>query len=113
MSPTRTARITANLETLIALGRLLERVERDPAAVNAEAYQVLVGQLTAALHEAEPGAALQAVLRAYPSSAELYENLHYAQAGLCRSPLDAALAAELRAADLIARTRRKTPAERG
>ena len=36
---------------------------------------------------------------------EAYENQHYAHAGLCRHPLDAALSAEQSAQRLIARVR--------
>jgi len=35
----------------------------------------------------------------------MYENQAYEHAGLCRSPLDASLQAELAASDLIARVR--------
>jgi hypothetical protein len=42
-------------------------------------------------------AALDAVLEASPSTAQLYENMQYEHAGLCRSPLEAALEAELAA----------------
>jgi hypothetical protein len=40
-----------------------------------------------------------------PAPAELHENRHYAEAGLCRSPLEAAVEAELVARDLLARLR--------
>ena len=38
-------------------------------------------------------------------AAALYENLHYGDAGLCRSPLDAAMRAELLASQAIAAAR--------
>jgi hypothetical protein len=44
---------------------------------------------------------LQAVLNTFPAAAELYENLNYQHAGLCRSPLDRSLAAEVKARELI------------
>ena len=50
-----------------------------------------------------PGAALARLLDHYPAAAEVYENLQYAHAGLCRSGLDAAMAAELRAKEAIDR----------
>lgn len=93
----------ANLETLIALARLLERVERGAVPVAAEPYQVLVQRLGRALGAELPAGALDAVLGLYPAAAELYENLQYVHAGLCRSPLQAAVAAERRAREVLAR----------
>lgn len=93
----------ANLETLIALAGLLERVERGAAPVAADQYQVLVQRLARALGADLPAGALDAVLQLRPAAAELYENLQYAHAGLCRSPLEAAVAAERGARDLLVR----------
>jgi hypothetical protein len=45
------------------------------------------------------------MLDVHPGVAELYENLHYAHAGLCRHPLDSSLSAEQSAQRLIARVR--------
>jgi hypothetical protein len=47
------------------------------------------------------------VLGAHPAAAELYENLQYEHAGLCRSPLEAALNAELLAGAAIQRAMRR------
>lgn len=77
---------------VLTLARLLERLEQVP--VDAGQYQVVVARLSAALQDAAPDAALRTVLDTHPAAAELYENLHYRHAGLCRSPLDAALSAE-------------------
>jgi hypothetical protein len=62
--------------------------------------------LDSLLTEAAPGAELDALLGASPALAELYENQHYAQAGLCRSPLEAGLKAELVAAATLRRAAR-------
>jgi len=62
------------------------------------------------LHEAEPGEALHALLAVAPATAEIYENLQYAHAGLCRSPLDRATAAEQAAVAAIDHARRAAPA---
>jgi len=56
-------------------------------------------------------AALDAVLEASPATAELYENLHYEHAGLCRSPLDAAMNAELAARTAIVLARQSAQAK--
>jgi len=95
------------LENVIALARLLERVETSPVAVSADQYQALVRQLKQALGQELPPDALQAVLGAHPAAAELYENEHYAQSGLSRSPLDRSVSSEMLASQLIARAARK------
>lgn len=91
---------------LLTLAHLLERLERSTVAVDAEQYRFVARRLAQAL-EAEPaGSELQAVLSGLPAAAEMYENANYQYAGLCRSPLQAALDAEVRAAELLRRVRR-------
>lgn len=98
------ASIRAQLETIIALARLLERVERSPGSASPSQYQQLVSRLKELLADAPlPSDALDAVLSAHPATAELYENLHYEHSGLCRSPLDKAVAAETLAVNELAR----------
>ncbi len=98
--------VPAALQPLAALGLLLERLERLPrSSASPEQYRTLVQQVQQQLAAATPGAALDALLAALPASAELYENLHYAQAGLCRAPLEAATAAELAVQALLKRSR--------
>jgi len=46
------------------------------------------------------------VLAEFPAAAQLYENQHYQHAGLCRSPLDPALAAEMQARQWIEQARK-------
>ena len=96
-----------SLETVIALARLLERVEAGPVRVDAGQYRALVRQLAGALAQDLPDAALQAVLGAHPAAAELYENLHYAQAGLSRSTLERSVATEMLAAQVLAKAARR------
>ena len=96
----------ARLATVIALARILERVERGEPSLDAVQYQVLVERLKAALSADLPPEALTAVLGAYPAAAELYENLHYAHAGLSRAPLERSIATEQAAAQLLARISR-------
>ena len=48
------------------------------------------------------------VLDAHPAASQVYENLHYGHAGLCRSPLEWALGAELRAREAIERAARRS-----
>lgn len=91
------------LHALAAMASLLERLERQPRSASAAQYQGVIEQLKQLLGQAQPGAELQALLSVAPATAEIYENLHYAEAGLCRSPLEASLNAELAASAALAR----------
>jgi hypothetical protein len=99
----------SDLEALVALAGLLETIERSGASIAAEQYQLLIGRLKTTLAADLPANALQAVLGAYPSLAELYENLQYEHAGLCRSPLEAGVQAEQQARELFERLARPAP----
>ena len=113
MSQSTTSTGLAHLETVIALARLLERVERSAAPVDAGQYQLLVAQLKAALSQDLPQPALDAVLGALPAAAELYENMHYHLSGLSRSTLERSVASERLVADLLAKvSKRSGPAPR-
>ncbi len=92
-----------NLHNLALLAGVFERLERQPQAIDAAQYLAVVERLKAALEADMPFEALNAVLNAYPATAELYENLRYAQAGLCRSPLSLAVPAEAEAREALAR----------
>lgn len=95
---------TTHLETLIALAQLLDRVEPNVALIGAEQYRALVRQIQQALAaDPLPADALQAVLRAHPSTALIYENLHYERAGLSRAPLERSIVSEQLARSVLAR----------
>jgi phage-related minor tail protein len=96
-------RLPAGLRTLAATAALLERLEREPRGASAAQYRDVARQIAVLLAQASPGEALDALLAAMPASAEIYENLQYAHAGLCRSPLEAALNAELAATAALAK----------
>ena len=95
MNAPQTESLRSRLETLIALARLLERVEASPRAIGADQYRALIGQVKAALDPALPEQALEAILAAHPATAEIYENLHYGISGLSRAPLDRSVATEM------------------
>ena len=95
-------RIPARLHALAAMAGLLERLDRQPRGASAEQYRGVVQQIQQLLSLADPGAEFDALLRLAPATAEVYENMCYDQAGLCRSPLEPALNAELEAAKVIA-----------
>ena len=100
------ARLPARLQTLAAMAALLERLEEQPRSASAAQYRGVVRQVASLLDDAEPGEHLDALLAAAPATAALYENLHYGHAGLCKSPLEAALNAELDAVKAIDKARR-------
>ncbi|MBT9459463.1 MAG: hypothetical protein IV097_22790 [Burkholderiaceae bacterium] len=116
------------------LAQLLERLERSRVPVGAAQYRAVVQHLLLelkSLREAAqandgplpslldplggPDAKRQvwglvqfgAFLDLYPATSELYENTVYAHAGLCRSPLEFSLQAELRAREAIERVMRR------
>ena len=106
MSVPKLESVKTRLETVIALGRLLERIERSTTAPDAAQYRSLVRQLGSALEADLPQDALEAILNASPACAELYENLHYEKSGLSRSPLDRSISAEMMASQALHRIAR-------
>ena len=94
MKTTHPTHSQADLTSTRVLAALVERLERSATAVDAQQYQSIVRRLADALEQLESGAERDAVLAEFPAASQLYENLQYQYAGLCRSPLDAALAAE-------------------
>lgn len=101
MQASRRVTLPARLQTLAVTAALLERLERQPRTASAEQYQAVVRQVAELLAAAEPDMFLQALLDHFPATAEIYENLRYEHAGLCRSPFDAALQAEMQAMSIL------------
>ncbi|HVE53704.1 MAG TPA: hypothetical protein VNB23_10015 [Ramlibacter sp.] len=97
---------TTASKNLVMLARMLERLDRSAVAVDPQQYRGVVDHLAEVLRSVPHDAALEAVLEASPATAELYENLQYAHAGLCRTPLEPALEAELAARAAIDAARR-------
>lgn len=95
-------------KNLVMLARMLERLDRSGEAVDPQQYRGVVEHLSDVLRSVPYDAALEAVLQASPATAELYENLHYQHAGLCRSPLEPALNAEIAARGVLDRARRES-----
>lgn len=96
---------------LVLLAQLLQRLDQSREAVDGAQYRVVAKRLTSEIEQADHES-VQTLLALSPSAAELYENMQYAHAGLCRSPLDAALAAEAAARRAIVaaqRVARPTP----
>jgi hypothetical protein len=105
MKTTHPTPFRADLTSTRVLAALLERLENSRSAVDAQQYHSVAHRLADALGQAEPGRWLDSMLAEFPAASQLYENLQYAHAGLCRSPLDQALAAELSARRWIERAR--------
>ncbi len=101
--------VQGRIETLVALARLLDRVEGSGKGIGADQYRAVVARLQAALSAQVPEPALEAILSAHPGASEVYENLHYEQSGLSRSSLDRSVSTEMLAAQAIARAARRGP----
>lgn len=93
------------LKTAITLAELLQRVDASTQTIGAAQYRNLVQHLGVLLEQLSREPALATLLDTFPSAAAVYENLRYAQAGLCRAPLQASLDTELQARNAIDRAR--------
>lgn len=91
---------------MVRLATVLQHFESGRLPFDAVQYHSVAKQLSSALRRNAGSDALPAILAGSPVAAELYENLNYEQAGLARSPLDQAVAAELEATHAIARAMR-------
>ena len=92
-----------DLMVIMMLARLLEKLDQSPVAADPGQYRSVVLSLSRVLLQASSNPALEPLLRAHPSAAQLYENLHYQHAGLLRSPLSLSLSTEAAARELLQR----------
>jgi hypothetical protein len=99
--------LPASLQTLAATAVLFEKLEQQPRGASPGQYRAVAQRLAELLRAAAPGESLDALLGALPATAEVYENLQYEHAGLCRAPLERALNAELAAAAAIRHARKR------
>ena len=111
MNATHTPAHKTDLAVTHVLAQLLEKLEHSAVPVGAEQYRSVVMHLVEEFRDVEPGAPLGQLLDAYPAAAEVYENLNYQHAGLCRSALDSSRAAELAAKRAIDAAMRRTGPE--
>lgn len=91
------------IQDVVRLASALMTMEGSGKPFDAGQYLRLVEQLTATLKLAPAGDALETVLRVFPATATVYENLRYEHAGLCRSPLKRNLDSERQAVELVKR----------
>ena len=106
MDKTRSASPKARLAVAHLLAQLLQRLDGSAAPVGAAQYRSVVRHLADEFAELGTDAGLSPLLDAFPAAAELYENLNYQYAGLCRSPLELSRGSEQQARALIDRVRR-------
>lgn len=99
------ARSRTDLVVAVLLARLLDKLETAVVAPDAGQYRSVVQHLSDELERLPHDAALDALLETVPAAADLYENLNYRHAGLCRAPLETAARAETLARDAIAAIR--------
>lgn len=103
MSSPSVESIRESVHTTFWLAHLLEYMEQRGGEVDAHGYRDVVTRLQKSLLGPLPEAALAAVLRTYPSAAEVFENLNYAHSGLSCAPLECTVLSEVVAARLIRR----------
>lgn len=96
---------------LVTLVQVLRKLERSRVPLDPEQYRSVVTHIQDELRTHPRDAGLEALLAAVPELAELYENLNYGMAGLCRSPLEAAVRAEQEAREAIARAGKRPAAQ--
>ena len=94
-TPQTTRTLPAALGNVALLAQLLERLDRSARAPDAAQYRGVALRLAESLRDAPASVALDRLLGAFPAAAEVYENLRYAHAGLCRAPLETSLHTEL------------------
>lgn len=88
---------------VLTLAAMLQKLETSREPVDPRQYRLVSGRLTAELSATPMNALIGQVLDRYPAAAELYENLQYVHAGLCRAPLEQAVEAEQRMRALLAK----------
>lgn len=96
--------VPTELLSLVRLAQLLQAVEH--RAVDPHQYRLLAQKLGAELQAHQGHEALPALLDHFPAASELYENVQYAHAGLCRAPLEMSLQSELAAREVLGRVGR-------
>ncbi len=106
MNASKTLPSKTHLTVAHVLARLLERLEHSTVPVGAEQYRSVVLHLVSEFGGVPPDTDLGALLDAYPAAAQVYENINYTNAGLCRSSLDLSLATERQAKEAIAHAMR-------
>lgn len=98
--------VPSELLALARLAQLLQALEGHGRAPDPHQYRLLVAKLGAELDEHQGHEALPGLLDHFPAAADVYENLQYGHAGLCRAALELSLTSELAARELLGRVRK-------
>jgi len=101
-------------KALWSLAQLLQALEASPNGVHPGQYRQVVLRVEQLLTQAQEAQlpTLDEVLRKCSAVTPIYENLNYAQAGLCRTPVDRAVQAEIAAREVLRRVRSGPPPAR-
>lgn len=92
-------KLPRRFQSLVTFAHLLERMEQ--GEVDAAQYRDVVAHLRQELAAMPADADLDAILTAFPAAAEVYENLRYEWAGLCRTPLELSARTEQATRELL------------
>lgn len=98
--------VPTELLPLARYAQLLQALDGQGGAADPHQYRVLVQRMAAELTQHQSHEALPALLDHFTAAGEIYENLQYAHAGLCRAPLEVSLTSELATRSLLERVRR-------
>ena len=96
--------LQAPVQSAALLAYVLQRLEPTRQPYGAHQYRTVAARLSEMLSDSAIDWA--PLLTQSRAAAQLYEHAHYAEAGLCRSPLDAAMHAEVAAREAIEAARR-------
>ena len=107
MSSPKVESIRSSVHTVFSLAHLLEHIERSGGPIDADQYRKVVAKLKQALSVPVPEVALAAVLRTYPSAAEIHGNMGHETAGFCHSWLESTVPSEVLAAHALRRIMRR------
>lgn len=106
MQPVVKLTVPTELLPFVRLAQLLQALDGQGGAADPHQYRLLVQKIATELKAHQGREALHRLLDHFPASAEIYENLQYAHAGLCRMPLELSLNSELATRELLNRVGR-------
>ncbi len=90
----QSSHVTDGHAVILPLAAMLQKLEMSAVPVDPAQYRSVANRLATVLASIPLDAKIDQILSAYPSAAELYENIQYEHAGLCRSPLEASVSSE-------------------
>ena len=103
-------RPAAVVRDLVLLSSVLFKLEASREHFDADQYRNLAAQIKATLKITPPGPQIETVLKTFPATASIYDNLQDEHAGLCMVSLENSVSTEGHAAAAIARAMKRTTA---